>query len=165
MSGDVLGDFVVVVAARLAELVDQGAYDGGKLQVVRTPIWATFTFRPGQEPVYRRAEPRRVRNSVHIPGAIGWSWSKVPSDGRGEFYIIVEGDPPAGAPPLAAQARGLDAQYQTIGNVDAAGLAALRSLPVISTMRIKGHAPVLPVMVDRIAVVGLDVAPPRAAVG
>ena len=93
-----------------------------------------------------------MRHSQHVPGAIGWSWSKVPSDGVGEFYVITEADLAAGAHPMTAQARGLDASYQVIGQVDAAGLAALRSLPVASTVRIKGRAPVLPVAVDWIAV-------------
>ncbi len=146
------------IAARLRELVEGGAYDVGQAIITRTTLWAALTFLPGQEPPYSRVEPRRVRHSQHVPGAIGWSWSKVPSDGVGEFYVITEADLPAGADARESSARGLDAAFQVVGHVDAAGLAALRSLPVVSTVRIRGQKLVEPALVDWIAVRGLDVA-------
>jgi hypothetical protein len=146
------------VAARLRELVEGAAFDHGRAIITRTNIWAAVTFLAGQEPPCRRTEPRRVRHSQHVPGSVGWSWARVPSDGVGEFYVVTERDRAPGEHPEAAQARGLDATYQVVGHTDAAGLAALRSLPVVSTVRIKGRELVRPVAVDWIAVVGLDVA-------
>ena len=144
------------IAARMRELALAGAYDRDRAVITRTPLFATMTFKPGMEPPYKQAEPRRVRHSAHTPGSVSWAWEKTPGDGRGELFVCVEGDLPAGADARQAESRGYDSHYQTIGHTDAAGLEALRSLPFVS--KIKGK-PVTPAAVDEIAVVGgLDVA-------
>ena len=139
------------IAARMRELAEAGAYDHGRAIITRTALFATMTFLPGKEPTYRQTEPRRVRHSVHAPGSVSWAWEKTPGDGRGELFVCVEGDLPEGADARQGQARGYDPSYQVVGHTDPAGLAALRSLPVVSTVRIKGRATVGPAAVEWMA--------------
>lgn len=129
------------VVGRIEELVDLGAYDGARLRVKP----ATAAVELAADPAPRRVEPRRIRHSQHKVGAIGWSWSKTPGDGNGEFYIVRRDEP------------GYDAAYQTIGAV-VGGLQVLLGLPVEPTALRPGQKPPAPTVIESVRRMDLDVA-------
>ena len=134
-----------VICRRIGELADAGAYDGAAL---RSKAWwlqlelpADATRALGRTAV----EPRRIRHSKFDAGSIGWSWEKVPSDGRGEFFIT------------RTRQDALDSAYQQIGAV-VGGLGALLALPIIPAAQLRGRARIEPAVVETIRPVRLDVA-------
>jgi len=109
-----------VVVGRIGELVDSRAYDGAVL--TRRAGLVDIGFQEGRVPVGREVEPRRTRHSMFVAGAIGWSWSKVPSDNStGDLFIMVD------------EERGYDAAYQTVGRV----LSGLDVLAAIEAPRVQ----------------------------
>ncbi len=121
------------VASRISELVDAGAYLGARLK--SASYWLALEL--AAAPVPRRVEPRRVRHSRFESGSIGWSWEKVPSDGRGEFFVTRD------------RQDGLDSGYQLIGQV-VGGLPALLAIAPEPTRFIKGQRRAEPTLVEAI---------------
>ncbi|MDR3472586.1 MAG: peptidylprolyl isomerase [Devosia sp.] len=119
-------------AARIAELVDSGAYAGARLR--SATWWLALELRHVPPP--RRCEPSRVRHSRFDAGSIGWSWETTLGDGRGEFFITRD------------RQDGLDSAHQVIGHV-AGGLAALPAIPAEPARRGKGQS-AEPLLVDSI---------------
>lgn len=132
-------------AQRIAALAEAGVLDGVELRRRRELVELGDVDLATWAPL----EPRRARHTSHIPGAIGWAWTRTPGDGRGSFYVMVE------------EERGFDAPYGIVGEVTA-GLELLRALPVRPTVRRRGEKLPPPTMIDSIRCVrGLDVAARR----
>jgi len=115
------------VAARIAELVDAGAYDGGEVR--KLAYWLTIGLGRPAEP--RKVSPRRIRHSKFEAGSIGWAWSKTPGDGDGSLFVTLH------------RQMGLDAPYAEIGRV-VAGLELLEAMAPISQRVTRGKPPIGP---------------------
>jgi cyclophilin family peptidyl-prolyl cis-trans isomerase len=121
------------VCGRVEDLASGGFYDGARLRVKAD----TAAIELAQTPPFKRVEPRRVRHSQHLAGAVSWCWSRVPSDGDGSLFLMCRDEP------------GYDAAYQTIGRV-ISGLGALLALPAEPTARLHGQKAPAPVIVETI---------------
>jgi cyclophilin family peptidyl-prolyl cis-trans isomerase len=121
------------VAARIAELVDVGAYAKGKIRKTadRVEIGLLWPALP------RRVSPRRTKHSRFDRGSIGWAWSKTPGDGDGRLFIVFDRQP------------GLDAVYQEIGRV-VAGLELLEAMPRVSERVIRGRPTIGPATIETV---------------
>jgi cyclophilin family peptidyl-prolyl cis-trans isomerase len=126
-------------ARRIALVAENRGYDEAPL-IRKRALVTVGALR--DESLYRPVALRRTGHTTHRPGAIGWSWSATPGDGRGGFYMMVE------------EERGYDAAYGIVGHV-AAGLEILARLPIQARVALHGRGKFTPATIASMRVLRL----------